>query len=93
MLCVGPEVRRAWIGSEGDVLTTLRLFGEQAQITAEHLRVAVGVAALSGLYYAIAVLTDDAYRDQFLDRLRPEMRAVFDARARYIELRRAQSEN
>ncbi len=86
-LAVGPSVRETWIGSGGNVLFTVRLFGEQAQVTAELLRVAGGVAGLSGLYYAIAVLTDDTYRDQFMDRLSSEMRAVFDDRAAYLRLR------
>jgi len=67
------------------VLFTLDLFGEQARVTGELLRVAGGVAGLSGLYYAIAVLTDATYRDQFLDRLSDEMRAVFADRARYLD--------
>ena len=86
-LAVGPGVRETWIGSGGNVLITLRAFGEQAQITAELLRVAGGVAGLSGLYYAIAVLTDDTYRDQFMDRLSSEMRALFEDRAEYLRLR------
>ena len=88
-LAVGPEVRDAWIGRGGDVLLTVRAFGEQAQITSELLRVAGGVAGLSGLYYAIAVLTDEAYRDQFMDRLSADMRAVFADRAEYLRLRSA----
>ncbi len=88
-LAVGPDVREAWIGREGDVLLTVGVLGEQAQVTGELLRVAGGVAGLSGLYYAIAVLTDEAYRDQFLDRLSADMRAVFADRAEYLRLRAA----
>jgi hypothetical protein len=65
----------------------VRLFGEQAQVTTELLRVAGGVAGLSGLYYAIAVLTDETYRDQFMDRLSRDMRAIFHDRAEYLRLR------
>ena len=88
-LSVGPDVREAWIGSEGNVLVTLGLLGETVQVTEELLRVAIGVAALSGLYYAIAVLTDATYREQFLDRLSGEMRDTFRARAEYLRLREA----
>jgi hypothetical protein len=45
------------------------------------------VAGLSGLYYAIAVLTDATYRDQFLDRLSSDMKDVFADRARYLDAR------
>jgi hypothetical protein len=79
-------VREAWIGRDGNVLLTVRAFGEQAQVTAELLRVAGGVAGLSGLYYAIAVLTDATYRAQFLDRLNGDLRETFEQRARYLEL-------
>ena len=87
MLAITPGVQESWIGSRGDVLVTFELFGERARITAELLRVAGGVAGLSGLYYAIAVLTDATYRDQFLDRLSKDMRDVFADRARSLEER------
>ena len=87
MLAVTPGVQDAWTGTTGDVLVTVRLFGEDARVTAELLRVAGGVAGVSGLYYAVAVLTDATYRDQFLDRLSGDMRAVFADRAAYLELR------
>ena len=89
MLAITPGVQDAWTGTSGDVLVTVRLFGEQARVTAELLRVAGGVAGVSGLYYAVAVLTDATYRDQFLDRLSGDMRVVFRDRARYLEDRAA----
>lgn len=89
MLAITPGVQEAWTGSTGDVLVSFELLGERARVTGELLRVAGGVAGLSGLYYAIAVLTDATYRDQFLDRLAEDMRAVFADRARYLELRAA----
>jgi hypothetical protein len=88
-LTVGPDVRESWIGDEGDTVLPLELFGEDVDVTAELLRVAIGVAAISGLYYAIAVLTDATYREQFLDRLSAEMRDTFRARAEYLRLRAA----
>ena len=39
------------------------------------------IAAFSGLYYAIAVLTDSTYREEFLEELTREMRETFRARA------------
>ncbi|MEA2124486.1 MAG: hypothetical protein QOI80_1268 [Solirubrobacteraceae bacterium] len=86
-LAIGPSVYRSWIGHDGDVLLRIHVFGETARVTTELLRVTGAVAGLSGLYYAIAVLTDATYRDQFLDRLSSDMRAVFADRARYLEER------
>ncbi|MDQ3936615.1 MAG: hypothetical protein M3340_18495 [Actinomycetota bacterium] len=86
-LAIGPEVRESWIGSTGDSLVALDVFGERVEVTAELLRVSGGIAAVSGLYYAIAVLTDATYREHFRDRMGAEMRATFRARAEYLELR------
>ncbi|HEX8743652.1 MAG TPA: hypothetical protein VF712_11005 [Thermoleophilaceae bacterium] len=86
-LAVGPEVRESWIGSTGDALVTLDVLGERVAVTSELLRVSGGIAAVSGLYYAIAVLTDSTYREQFLDRMGAEMRSTFRARAEYLALR------
>lgn len=86
-LAVGPEVRDSWLGTTGDSLLALDILGERVDVTAELLRVAGGIAALSALYYAIAVLTDATYREQFLDRMSGEMSATFRARAEYLELR------
>ena len=82
-LAVGPDVRESWIGSEGNVLLSLGWLGEPAQITEELLRVSGGIAAFSGLYYAIAVLTDSTYREEFLEELSDEMRSTFHARGEY----------
>ena len=86
-LAVGPEIRESWIGNPGNTLLELDLLGEQVQVTEELLRVAAGIASVSGLYYAIAVLTDSAYREQFLDRMGEEMRSTFRARVDYLALR------
>ena len=86
-LAIGPEVRESWIGSTGHSVLGLDLFGERIDVTEELLRVAGGIAAVSGLYYAIAVLTDSTYREEFLDELTGDMRATFTARAKYLAVR------
>ena len=86
MLAISPAVQKSWMGDTGEVLVTLDFLSEQARLTRELLHVAGGVAGLSGLYYAIAVLTDATYRDQFLDRLSGDMREVFADRARYLDV-------
>jgi hypothetical protein len=86
-LAVGPEVRESWIGSTGDSLFALDILGERVEVTEELLRVSGGIAAVSGLYYAIAVLTDSTYREQFLDRMSEEIGVSFRERADYLALR------
>jgi hypothetical protein len=86
-LAVGPEVRESWLGHTGDELFALDVLGERVAVTVELMRVSGGIAAVSGLYYAIAVLTDATYREQFLDRMSAEMGASFRDRAEYLALR------
>jgi len=88
-LTIGAEVRESWIGDNGNALLTLSFLGERVQVTEELLRVSGGIAAISGLYYAIAVLTDATYREEFLDEITGEMQETFRARAEYLGLREA----
>jgi hypothetical protein len=90
-LAVGEEVRESWEVARQDVLLRLSLFGEQVQVTEALVRVSGGIAAFSGLYYAIAVLTDSTYREEFRDELTREMADSFAARAEYLGLRSAGS--
>jgi hypothetical protein len=87
-ITIRPEVMNTWIGSGGHELLAFDFLGERARVTDELLRVSGAIAAFSGLYYAIAVLTDATYREQFLDRLTRELRETFEARRRYLELSR-----
>jgi hypothetical protein len=89
MLAIDETLRADWIGSGGEVWLEFELFGEQIEITRELLRVAIGLAAFSGFYFAIAMLTDSTYREEFLQELTDEMRASFAARAEYLRLRAA----
>ena len=88
-LAIDESVRDSWIGSGGDVWFSFDLFGTQLEVTRELLRVALGLGAFSGFYFAIAMLTDSTYREEFLDELSSEMRASFEARAEYLRLRAA----
>ena len=88
-LTIGPHVRELWIEDAGNALVTLSFLGERVQITEELLRVSGGIAAISGLYYAIAVLTDPTYREEFLDEITGDMRETFRARAEYLQQRAA----
>jgi hypothetical protein len=85
-LLVSAEVRGAWLGQADHVVWELAWLGERAQVTSELLRVATGVAAFSGLYYAVAILVDPSYRDQFVDSFGNELRATFERRSEYHRL-------
>ena len=87
LLAINDEVRTGWFGNPGDVLVQFELLGEQLEVTKELLRVAGGLAAFSGFYFAIAVFTDSTYRGEFLDEMSGEMRDTFRHRAEYCKLR------
>ncbi len=86
-LAISPDVQRAWLGEAPNALVTLHLVGGDQVVSEELLRVSGAIAAFSGLYYAIAVLTDSTYRDEFLHEVTDEMRETFAARTRYLQLR------
>jgi hypothetical protein len=87
-LVISADVVESWTGSAGREVLSLTLGDLDVRVTVELLRVSAGIAALSGLYYSVAVLTDSTYREEFLDELTSDLRDVFADRARYLELRR-----
>jgi hypothetical protein len=88
-LLISGSVLESWIGSGGHVLVTIDFLGLDGVVTEELLRVSGALAAFTGLYFAISMLTDDVYRREFLDGLTAEMRETFRARAEYLRLRSA----
>jgi hypothetical protein len=88
-LAIDEALRIEWIGSPGNELFAFELFGEQIEVTEELIRVAAGLAMFSGFYFAIAMLTDSTYREEFLEEVTGEMRDSFEARSEYLKLRAA----
>ena len=80
-LVVSAGVIEAWTGGEGRQIVALSLGDVDFRVTVELLRVSAGIAALSGLYYSVAVLTDTTYREEFLEELTGDLRTVFADRA------------
>ncbi len=87
VLAVDEGIRTQWLGSPGHELFHFQLLGERLELTAQLLRVAGGLAAFSGFYFAIAMFTDSTYREEFLGELTSEMRRSFKDRAEYLRLR------
>ena len=88
MLAVDAALRTEWMNTAGTDLVSVTIAGESFQLTEELLRVAGGLAAFSGFYFAVAMLTDTTYREEFLTELTDEMGASFRARSEYLRLRR-----
>jgi hypothetical protein len=89
LLLIDADLTKQWTGKAPDVLFDVHMFGRRGIVTAELLRVSGAIAAFTGLYFGISMLTDDVYRREFVDELTSEMRSSFEARAEYLRLRRA----
>jgi hypothetical protein len=87
-LLVSAEVRGAWLLHPEAVMWEIAWFGERVQVTWELARLATGVAAFAGLYYAVTILVDSAHRDQFVDALSEQLRGTFERRSEYHQLLR-----
>lgn len=87
-LAITDEVIKEWTGHAAPE-NLLTVFG--LSVSVELIHVSAAIAALSGLYYAIATLTDATYREEFLAEVTEEMRATFLARVEYLALRTGQA--
>jgi hypothetical protein len=87
VLVVDDSLRTQWLGTPGRELLHFHLFGERLELTSQLIRVAGGLAAFSGFYFAISMFTDSTYREEFLGELTSEMRRSFKDRADYLRLR------
>ena len=86
-VAVSAGVRESWEVANGSTLFSFDVSGEPIEVTEALLRVSGGIAAFAGAYYAIAVLTDSTYREEFLDDLTDDMRSTFTERAKYLAAR------
>jgi len=86
-IAIDADVLLAWTGDPGHKLFALTVLDVPLRPTTELLRVSGAIAALSGVYYAVSVFSDSAYREEFLDEITAQMRETFAARAEYLELR------
>ena len=86
LLAIDDGVLDAWLGHPGHDVFSVTIAGVDVHPSHELLRVSTAIAALSGLYYAIAVLTDPTYREEFLDEVTGDMRLTFAARTEYLAL-------
>ena len=82
MLAVRRETILQWTTvDELDPLLTFGLFGDEVVLTWEHLAVAGFVSAFSVLQFAVASVTDAAYREEFYDDITDDVRHVLAVRA------------
>lgn len=83
-LTITQGVMSAWSIEGGGWVEEIHIAGEtDLRISQTLLRVSVALATFTGLYYAISVLTDSLYRDDFIDDMAAKMRDINAQRARY----------
>lgn len=87
LLAIDDRVLEQWLAHPGHDLFVVTVAGLRIAPTEELLRVAIAIASLSALYYAIAVLVDPTYREEFLVEVTDDMRDTFAARTEYLALR------
>lgn len=87
LLAIDEAIQADWTGGTPKELFTVTLFDSQLEATSELVRVSGGLAAFSGFYFAISMLTNSTYREEFLEELTGEMRESFAQRAEYLKLR------
>jgi hypothetical protein len=83
-LVVTEPIVEGFVGGTPHVFATLDLWGRHMVLTEELLRVTGFLTVFSGFYFAVSVLTDDKYREEFLDEIVGEMRRSLAVRAVYL---------
>jgi hypothetical protein len=84
LIAIDETLQDAWLGDPAHVLVRLDVLSVKAVVTEELLRVSGAIAAFTGLYFAISMLTDEVFRREFVDELTAELRATFRARVEYL---------
>jgi hypothetical protein len=82
-LAITPDVVETWIGHRPHAIAG------QRSLSVELVKVSGALGAFGGLYYAIAVLSEQAYREEFLEGLEASLRETFRQRAEYLDHRAA----
>ncbi len=86
LIAVREATLTAWVGGDLDVIGEVTMFGQPVVLTWDLLRVVGLVAAFSALQFTFSTLTDQTYREEFLDGMLTEMRGALAARAIYVEV-------
>ena len=87
MIAISQHIYDSWGIQPGSWSYEFTLLKHPVLISAALVKVAVGIANFTGLYYSISLMTDATYRTDFLDNVSDELRELFADRAKYLELR------
>ncbi|WP_436795096.1 hypothetical protein [Actinospongicola halichondriae] len=91
LLTVREATILQWIAADAldpsrDVWWRATLLGDDVVLTRAHVVVAGFVGTFSGLQFAVSVLTDATYREQFAADVADDVREILAVRALYLEL-------
>ena len=88
MIAVTEVVRESWIGRRRNGLALVHPRRRASSRSPRScVKVAGGLASFSGLYFAVAMLTDATYREEFLDEMTAGLQSAFQVRSEYLRLR------
>jgi len=83
LVAIREATMTAWVGDGLDPIGALQLFGNEVLLTWDLVRVAILIAALSAVQLTFSSLTDQTYREEFLEGMLAEVREALAARAIY----------
>lgn len=94
---VRSETMLQWTTLDDTTVTDVELFsfsllGNELILSSLHLIAAGFVAAFSGLQFAVSLVTDESYRDDFVKKSNAEVREALAVRAAYLRLKNAAGE-
>ncbi len=86
LFAVREETINQWTTgmADGDVWWRVVLFGEQIVLSRQLVTVAGFLTAFSGLQFAVSAVTDDRYRQEFLQEITDELRCALAVRVAYL---------
>ena len=89
LLTIHPDVMRSWLEHPGHDVADFSIGSHDFAVTQELLKVSTFLAAFSGLYFTVVLVTDATYREEFFDEILAELRQSFAVRSVYLRARGA----
>jgi hypothetical protein len=85
LFTIVPSTVEQWTGSEDlQAIARWDLGGHELVLSNELIRTAIFIAAIAGLQFTIAALTDSTYRDEFYDEITRDVRQAIAVRDLYL---------
>lgn len=84
LFAMSESVTEEWTVGQVDVLWRFQLFGNEAVLTDNLLKVSAFVAAFAGLQFTLSAITDSTYRQEFFERAVQGVREALAVRALYL---------